>query len=99
MIAHLSFDILLPTASSLKDKRQVLRSLRDRLRGRYNIAFSETDYQDLWQRARIEIVSVNSSQKVLEESFQKLMEDVEDVVGLESVHNYTLDFIDSREGS
>lgn len=36
---------------SLKDKRQVLHSLKDRLRGKFNISIAEVDGQDLWQRA------------------------------------------------
>lgn len=94
MIAHLAFDLRLPDSSSLKDKRQVLRSLRDRLRARHNVAFAETDYQDTWQRAKIEIVSVNSSRQVLEKAFQKLIEEVEEVAGLDAVHNCTLDFFE-----
>ncbi|MBI2837024.1 MAG: DUF503 domain-containing protein [Acidobacteria bacterium] len=94
MIAHLAFDIVLPDSGSLKDKRQVLRSLRDRLRGRYNIAFAEMDYQDLWQRARIEIVSVSSSRQLLEQMCQKVMDEVEEIAGLEAVHDCSLDFIE-----
>jgi uncharacterized protein len=46
-------ELELPFSSSLKDKRQTLRSLKDRLR-RKNISVVEADNQDLWQRATVE---------------------------------------------
>jgi uncharacterized protein YlxP (DUF503 family) len=46
-------ELELPFSSSLKDKRQTLRSLKDRLR-RKNVSVVETDNQDLWQRATVE---------------------------------------------
>ena len=39
--------------SSLKDKRRVLKSLKDRLHQRFNVSVAETDHQDLWQRAEL----------------------------------------------
>ncbi len=50
VIGHLSIELHIPGARSLKDKRMVLRSVRDRLR-RLNVAVSELEHQDLWQRA------------------------------------------------
>jgi uncharacterized protein YlxP (DUF503 family) len=47
-------ELELPFSSSLKDKRQTLRSLKDRLR-RKNVSVVETDNQDLWQRATVEV--------------------------------------------
>jgi uncharacterized protein len=47
-------ELELPFSSSLKDKRQTLRSIKDRLR-RKNVSVVESDHQDLWQRATMEI--------------------------------------------
>ncbi len=93
MIAHLVFEIRLPESGSLKDKRQIIRSLRDRLRKRYNIAVAETEFQDLWQRALIEVVSVSSSRHLLEQMFNRVMDDVEQIAGPDNVFNCVLDFI------
>jgi uncharacterized protein len=38
---------------SLKDKRRVLRGLKDRLHARFNVSVAETGHQDLWQRAEL----------------------------------------------
>jgi uncharacterized protein YlxP (DUF503 family) len=47
-------ELELPYASSLKDKRQTLRSIKDRLR-RKNVSVVESDHHDLWQRATLEL--------------------------------------------
>ena len=60
-------------ARSLKDKRQVVRSLKDRLRAKFNVAVAELDNSNLWQRATIGVVSVSDSRDYL----QGLMNNVE----------------------
>jgi uncharacterized protein len=47
-------ELELPFSSSLKDKRQTLRSVKDRLR-RKNVSVVEADHHDRWQRATVEI--------------------------------------------
>jgi uncharacterized protein YlxP (DUF503 family) len=44
-------ELLIPESQSLKDKRQVLHSVKDRLRGKFNLSIAEVDGQDLWQKA------------------------------------------------
>jgi uncharacterized protein YlxP (DUF503 family) len=56
--ALLSVEIRLPTATSLKDKRQVVRHLLDTARRRYRVAAAELDYQDLRQRALLGFAGV-----------------------------------------
>ena len=65
-------EIHLPGSGSLKQKRQVVRSLKDRLRGHYNVALAEIDNQDLWQRATIGIVSIGSARTPLERTFESI---------------------------
>jgi uncharacterized protein YlxP (DUF503 family) len=60
-IGLLTLDIHLPNAHSLKEKRQVLLRVKDRLRNKFNVAVAELDHQDLWQRAVIGVVSISSS--------------------------------------
>jgi len=45
---------------SLKDKRHVVQSLKERLRHKFNVAIAEIDGQDLWQRATVAAVTVSS---------------------------------------
>ncbi|MBX3302513.1 MAG: DUF503 domain-containing protein [Nitrospira sp.] len=44
-------ELFMAGSQSLKDKRQVLHSLKDRLRGKFNLSIAEVDGQDLWQKA------------------------------------------------
>ena len=60
----------MPGARSLKDKRQALRSLETKLRNRFNVAVAEVEHQDLWQRARLAVVSVNTDHGHLESILQ-----------------------------
>jgi uncharacterized protein YlxP (DUF503 family) len=80
-IGLLTLEIHIPDARSLKDKRQVLRSLKDRLRGRFNVAIAELDHQDTWQRSQIGIVSLSSDEAHLAQSLQAVFDEAERVLG------------------
>ena len=43
------FEFLIPHSTSLKDKRQLVRSVSQAVRKKYNVSVAEVDYQDLWQ--------------------------------------------------
>ena len=45
-VGLLTLELFLAESHSLKDKRQVLRSLKDRLRGNFNVAVAELDFED-----------------------------------------------------
>ncbi|HEX2711822.1 MAG TPA: DUF503 domain-containing protein [Candidatus Acidoferrales bacterium] len=80
-IGLLTLEIYLPEAHSLKDKRQVIRSLKDRLRGQFNVAVAELDHQDLWQRALVGVVSLSQDSKHLEESLRAVFAESERLLG------------------
>jgi len=84
-IGLLTLEIHIPDAHSLKDKRQVLRSLKDRLCARFNVAVAELDYQDTWQRAQIGIVSLSNDPAHLEQSMRAVFDEAEQLLGRELV--------------
>lgn len=84
-IGLLTLEIHIPDARSLKDKRQVLRSLKDRLRAHFNVAVAELEHQDLWQRSKIGVVSISGDGKHLEESFAAIIAESERVLGRDLV--------------
>ena len=84
-IGLLTLEIHIPDAQSLKDKRQVLRSLKDRLRAHYNVAVAELEHQELWQRSRVGVVSISGDGKHLEESLQAIAEESERILGRDLV--------------
>jgi uncharacterized protein len=57
VVALLSVEMFLPGSRSLKDKRMVLRRVKDRL-AKFNVAIAEVEHQDLWQRAGLALVTV-----------------------------------------
>jgi hypothetical protein len=65
-IAYLTLELRIESAHSLKDKRQAVRSLKDRLRNSFNISIAEIEVTDLWQRATIGVVSISDSRDYLE---------------------------------
>jgi len=84
-IGLLTLEIHIADARSLKDKRQVLRSLKDRLRANFNVAVAELEHQDLWQRSRIGVVSISGDGRHLEDSLQAIAQESERVLGRDLV--------------
>jgi uncharacterized protein len=72
VIGLLTLDLHFPGARSLKDKRQALRSLETRIRNRFNVSVAEVEHQDLWQRARLAVVSVNTDHVHLESTLHSV---------------------------
>ena len=71
MFCTVRLELELPFSSSLKEKRQTLRSLKDRLRRR-NVSVVESGHQDLWQRATMEIALAAVSRRAAEEKREEL---------------------------
>jgi len=71
-IAFLTLELRIEAAKSLKDKRQVVRSLKDRLRAHFNVAVAELDSVDLWQRATLGVVSISGSRDYLDGLMQNV---------------------------
>jgi hypothetical protein len=59
VVALLSVEMYLPGCRSLKDKRMVLRRVKDRL-AKFNVAVAEVEHHDLWQRAGLGLVTVST---------------------------------------
>jgi uncharacterized protein YlxP (DUF503 family) len=78
IIGIYSFELHLAASRSLKNKRQVLRRLKDRLRSRYNVAVSEiNDHADKWQRAALVVVSVAEDREPLVQLFEAVHREAE----------------------
>jgi uncharacterized protein YlxP (DUF503 family) len=84
-IGLLTLEIHILDAQSLKDKRQVLRSLKDKLRAHFNVSVAELDYQDTWQRSRVGVVTIASDAAFLEKSLAEISEESERLLGRDLV--------------
>jgi len=79
-IAAYTVTIIIPSSQSLKDKRRIIKSIKDRLRVKYNIAIAEVDGQDLWQRSTLAIVSVSNDEAFLNSVFSTIRGEIENLV-------------------
>jgi uncharacterized protein len=78
VVALLSLELHIAAARSLKDKRMVLRGVKDRLR-RFNVSIAELEHQDLWQRAGLGIVTIAISEALAERELQGVVDEIERV--------------------
>ncbi len=60
IVGTLKIRLSMRNCHSLKDKRRVLKSLKDNLSNKFNISVAETDEQDVWQSAEIGIAAVGT---------------------------------------
>ena len=71
-VAQLTLELRIEAAQSLKDKRQVVRSLKDKLRAKFNVSVAELGESNLWQRATIGVVAISGSRDYLEGLIQNI---------------------------
>ena len=80
-VGLLTLELHIPDAQSLKDKRQVLRSLKDKLRREFNVAVAELDFHDVWQRSVVGVVTLSNEEKHVQEMLQKVLEAADRILG------------------
>jgi uncharacterized protein len=68
-----TIELYLPDNGSLKDKRQVLKSLKDRLKRRFNVSIAEVDDQDLWQKTVVGVACVGNRKDYVNEVLDKVL--------------------------
>lgn len=67
-------------AASLKDRRAVVRRIRDRLRARHNVSVAEVGDQDVWQRATLGVAAVSLATADAARLLARLRSEVEDLI-------------------
>ena len=80
-VGLLTLELHIQHAQSLKDKRQVLRSLKDRLRAKFNVAVAELEHHDKWQRAVVGVVTISGEEQHVEESLQHILAEADLILG------------------
>lgn len=80
-IGVLTIEIEIHQAQSLKDKRRVVKSLKDRLRGKFNVSVAETADLDLWNRSTLTIVTVSKDRPYADQLLQAVEEDAAGCLG------------------
>ncbi len=92
-IGVLTLEMRLENSHSLKDKRHVVQSLKERLRRKFNVAVAEIDHQDLWQRAALAAVTVSSDHGHAALVLQSVEKEAAAMLGPELV-NATLEWLE-----
>ena len=80
-VGLLTLELHIQHAQSLKDKRQVLRSLQDRLRAKFNVAVAELEHQDTWQRSVVGVVTLSNEEHQVQESLQHVLTEADNILG------------------
>lgn len=74
IVGVLTIELVIYSSSSLKEKRYVVKSIKDKLKNKFNIAIAEVEYLDKWKRAKLGIVTVGNDYNHVENSIQKVFE-------------------------
>ena len=76
-IGSLQLDLFLPGVLSLKEKRFALKSIKTKLKNKFNISVAEVDFNDKWQRSRLGVVCVANDRRFIDEILSKVINLVE----------------------
>ena len=71
-IGVLQMDLRIPGARSLKDKRRVLKSLKQVLRNRFNCSVAELEFQEIWGRSRLAVCVVSAQGRHANDQLNKI---------------------------
>jgi len=77
LIGLLRVDLLLPGCYSLKDKRSIIKKHLFRIRKNYNVAVAETDHNEIWNRAELSFVTMNTLKEPVENNLRKILHELD----------------------
>lgn len=80
-----TIELYLPNNSSLKEKRQVLRSMKDRVKRNFNVSFAEIDCMDLWQKAVLGIACVGNEKGYVNRTLDKSVAMIREIPVVEMI--------------
>lgn len=93
MVVGICFiQLYIPGSRSLKNKRQVIKSLKDKTRLNFNVSIAEVDNLNMWQRAGIGITCINISRKYIDSVFSKIIASVQKNKSV-TLLDYSIDMI------
>ncbi|MCK5651904.1 MAG: DUF503 domain-containing protein [Gemmatimonadetes bacterium] len=72
VITVVTWELSIPGCSSLKEKRMVVRSLKDRMRNKFNVSVAETGHQDVLTRAELSVALVATDQRFADSVIDKV---------------------------
>ena len=91
-IGVLYINVHIPMSQSLKDKRMVLKSLKDRIRHKFNVSIAELDGRDKWQTATLAFAMIGNDNRYLDQCLQNILSDAQRQNGME-ICDHQIEFI------
>ncbi len=85
IVGLLTLEIHLPESNSLKAKRMIIKSLKDRIKNRFNVSIAEVDANDLWQRSVLGAVCVANGTRVINQTLNSVRNMVLSVPSVELI--------------
>lgn len=73
IVGILEVKLVMRQAQSLKDKRRIIRSLKDRLRARFNCSVAEVESQDFWQTGELAVVEVSNDSRYVQGALEQAL--------------------------
>jgi uncharacterized protein YlxP (DUF503 family) len=83
VIGAFQIHLHLPMSHSLKEKRGYIKGMVQKLIRKYNVSMAEIDNLDDWQYATLGMVMVSNNKTIIENTFQKVLDDIELANGIE----------------
>ena len=91
-VGVLKIELSLPGNDSLKAKRMVLKSLKDRIRKQFNVSIAEVGEQDKWQKAVLGLASVGADKRYVNGVLSRVMDLIEGARSVELI-DYHMEFL------
>lgn len=87
-----SIEIHIPECGSLKRKRQFLKSIKDRVKNRFNVSIAEVDYNDLWQRTTLGVSVVANQRQFADQVLAGVVDLISKESGIE-ILDYSIELL------
>lgn len=92
VLGVLHLNLLVPDAMSLKDKRRVIKGLKDRIAARHNVSVAEIDHLDAHRRAEVAVVMVSNERRFTDSCLSKIVDEVRGRHGVE-ILDYDIEWL------
>ena len=91
-IGILSIDFYIPHAQSLKEKRMVLKSIKDRVRNKFNVSIAELDQEDKWQTGTFGLSMIGNDHRYIDGCLQNILSQIESME-LIQISDHQIEFL------
>jgi len=86
LVGIYQIELFIPESGSLKSKRFVLKSLKDKIRAKFNVSVAEVEDNELWQRAVLGVAMVSNERKFIDQVMNQIFNLVSQADEVEITH-------------